>query len=1205
MMVYQRHNTLWLFTGALMAAVFLSGCSSPEVRKQKAYDRGRALMESGETKKAILEFRNAIQIEPKFTDARYYLGICLLKEKNPAAALAELERVEGEQPSRVADLKPYKAEASVGAGKFAEGRDLLEDLVKDNPENASYHDLLSRAALGLSRAGKGQAGKDAGDSTEDLLIKASAEAEKALSLDPKLIEPHMTLAQVLVLKRRNPAMPSPITADDKKEIGRLLDAARAITPNDAATKGKISHPRLDFLNGRIWFAEGDFEKARDEFRKVKDAPSAGYFLALCLDKLDDHQHAISQFEQVLEQDPTYEPARRTLFEIYMKEENVAKATVQAEAAVKAALQSPLGYLLRARVCASKADWAGAHDSLDEALRFAPGMVDALLLQADVYRKEGDLDKSKAALDEVVRTQPNIAVGYLARSEVFLFQKNLQGAEGDAKKALELAPKDPLAQVAFARVRIARGDLDGAYGAYEKALEFAPDNSQVRLSLASLCAAKKEYDKGLTLLQAVGEKDALYVLARTRMAEFYDAKGDKTAAADEFAKLLAAHPETVDATSAFVQHLSKSEDLDSMAELAKATIQRDPDTTIGHLMLSEVHAARGLWGPAAEETQAAIKKLLDSARLWYRLGLLQASAGRFDDALAAASRASELRPEFDAATLLAARMLAQTGKGDDALALCAKVLEKKPDDPATNLTKADVQALLGKYSDAESGYRALISSQKTALLPYLRLAALYEKDQQNGGSEKAKKLFDEALAAIPNSAQLFVEYARYWERAKDGVQARQQYARALELAPGDQTIQDALARLAAAAGDFPDAEKRLREHLEKAPGDLSARLNLALVLENEGKVSEATQSLLGFVTASQDPAATGMEVSKLFASMGQYDKIERLAKTMIESDASNWMPHYALGIAYAGQGNAEQAQKEFKEAATLNSKSPLAKHAEGLMCARLNQVDEALAAFEAARQIETRFEPAYTDAALLLIRKGSYDRAEELCRKALEVQPASVKPALILASTYIKIARAPLALQIVDDLLKRDNKLAVAASTLADVFISAGLHDDAINLCQKCLAASPNTPSLVMKLGAVYEQAGKRDLAITEYQRVIQMQPKDPLAHNNLAWLLSEQGKLDDALTHAQLANDLRPGSPSIQDTLGLIHLKKGDNAKALPLLEASAKGAPQNPEILFHLGKAYSEAGRQSDAKTYLSRALELNANFPNASEAKKLLDGQ
>jgi ABC-type molybdate transport system substrate-binding protein len=59
------HRRIWI--GAITTVVLtlvLVGCSDPQVRKQKAYEEGVELFNAGESKSAVLEFRNAFQIDP-------------------------------------------------------------------------------------------------------------------------------------------------------------------------------------------------------------------------------------------------------------------------------------------------------------------------------------------------------------------------------------------------------------------------------------------------------------------------------------------------------------------------------------------------------------------------------------------------------------------------------------------------------------------------------------------------------------------------------------------------------------------------------------------------------------------------------------------------------------------------------------------------------------------------------------------------------------------------------------------------------------------------------------------------------------------------------------------------------------------------------------------------------------------------------------
>ena len=47
----------------------LAGCSGPDAKKAKFFAKGKELLEKGDLVKAKLEFKNAIQIDPKYADA--------------------------------------------------------------------------------------------------------------------------------------------------------------------------------------------------------------------------------------------------------------------------------------------------------------------------------------------------------------------------------------------------------------------------------------------------------------------------------------------------------------------------------------------------------------------------------------------------------------------------------------------------------------------------------------------------------------------------------------------------------------------------------------------------------------------------------------------------------------------------------------------------------------------------------------------------------------------------------------------------------------------------------------------------------------------------------------------------------------------------------------------------------------------------------
>jgi len=65
-------------TAIILIFSILAACSGPEEKKVAFYNKGKALYEKGDYVKAALEFKNAIQIDLKYADAYYMLGMVAL-----------------------------------------------------------------------------------------------------------------------------------------------------------------------------------------------------------------------------------------------------------------------------------------------------------------------------------------------------------------------------------------------------------------------------------------------------------------------------------------------------------------------------------------------------------------------------------------------------------------------------------------------------------------------------------------------------------------------------------------------------------------------------------------------------------------------------------------------------------------------------------------------------------------------------------------------------------------------------------------------------------------------------------------------------------------------------------------------------------------------------------------------------------------------
>src|SRR5262245_28429551 len=92
-------------------AAGVAGCRrNPETAKQAYFNAATSYVNQGKLKEGIIEYRNALRIDPNFGLARYRLGQAYARSGDAGNAYAEY--------IRAADLMPDDSEVQLTAGQF-------------------------------------------------------------------------------------------------------------------------------------------------------------------------------------------------------------------------------------------------------------------------------------------------------------------------------------------------------------------------------------------------------------------------------------------------------------------------------------------------------------------------------------------------------------------------------------------------------------------------------------------------------------------------------------------------------------------------------------------------------------------------------------------------------------------------------------------------------------------------------------------------------------------------------------------------------------------------------------------------------------------------------------------------------------------------------------------------------------------------------
>src|SRR5439155_22758623 len=103
-----RSSSFRLFLVLACLAAFLTACSrDPNVRKQKYFESGQRYFAKGQYREAVIQFRNATEVDGTFAAAHYQLAESYLKLQDWQHAYSELSRTLELQPDN------YKANTDI------------------------------------------------------------------------------------------------------------------------------------------------------------------------------------------------------------------------------------------------------------------------------------------------------------------------------------------------------------------------------------------------------------------------------------------------------------------------------------------------------------------------------------------------------------------------------------------------------------------------------------------------------------------------------------------------------------------------------------------------------------------------------------------------------------------------------------------------------------------------------------------------------------------------------------------------------------------------------------------------------------------------------------------------------------------------------------------------------------------------------------
>jgi tetratricopeptide (TPR) repeat protein len=185
----------------------------------------------------------------------------------------------------------------------------------------------------------------------------------------------------------------------------------------------------------------------------------------------------------------------------------------------------------------------------------------------------------------------------------------------------------------------------------------------------------------------------------------------------------------------------------------------------------------------------------------------------------------------------------------------------------------------------------------------------------------------------------------------------------------------------------------------------------------------------------------------------------------------------------------------------------------------------------------------------------------------------------------------------------------AIDLLVAIYEAQGKSDEALRSFREADAAGVLHWGARVLLARLYLARGDNDAAVATLEQVVEQQPEAAAAQRDLAQALAQRGtELERAGDLAHRARKARPDDPMAAHVLGLVYFKQQRYEAALGSYEEAIELAGDHrpdlaPTFHYHSGLALQALGREQRAAAAFETALSLDANFPDAADARRQLE--
>ena len=613
----------------LMLITLLGACSSSEEEQANYLNRAQEQYDADAFKKARLELRNVLQINPYNPQARYLLALIHARDANWREVSKNLSLAIEYAPDFIdARIKMGGLLYQFGPGADDKTLEQADAILALDPDNADAYTLravvFQRQGEEADAIHEAQLALDSvpghvGASSVMVAVYTDQDAELALAyIDTSIgINPSNSAAKEVKLRLMYAqdetaaaiALHNEIIADDPENMAYYSRLMAYLSEKDlddeadALLRNLATSPR-DSINFKIWLAQA---LNRQNILDIAESTVKGfiidhpeeYELRFALSRIymgSDRAATNNVLREVIALDVDGADAQQARASIaalaWVLDNDRATAEAMANEMLVIEEVNPMALYLRAIFRLLDNNNIGAISDLRTVLKSNPTWIDPLLMLGEAHTANGSIELALDAYRNALEVSPNNSTGVQKISQLLINQGNYTAAEPILTSHLEQFPANADAHILLIESYILQQRWNDAL-AVTRELEKQDQQLAKGIYLRGrVLYASEEYPAAITAFEKVLQLESSAVEALTYLVKTMLKTGDVSGAQAYLLKHIEAYPQQVHPLELQGSVYLSSGDFDAAIESYRAALLIDPQRGSAHVALGRALQAKG-------------------------------------------------------------------------------------------------------------------------------------------------------------------------------------------------------------------------------------------------------------------------------------------------------------------------------------------------------------------------------------------------------------------------------------------------------------------------------------------------------------------------------------------------------------------------------------------------------------------------------------